>query len=473
MESKKLSQKEYLKKYLSGGDKKKKIKKKKIKNSTVQIIDDDINLDNIRPMDDAEFDIINATEDAPMIVGVIDERGPVDFADRKKWKIIADDGEGNVTVNSTQNNIDNNNLNKLLSYSESEFNSKNERRLHKSKRYSPDRSPPRISEKRKNSSKSSQRVSSDSDLSPPRASKKSSDKKHKHQNSRYNSDVDLSPPRKSKHHSRESRKTRRDSDSDLSPPRKSKNHSRESRRGSDSDLSPPRKSKHSRESSKSHNGRKRSRWASNSDRSPSPETNGRLKKTLDGKTAGLQNADALREETEAHRQREKEMFNSLSAEVSGFGQAAVMRDRRTGKRRDLAAEELERLEKEKRQKEIDDKYAKWGRGLKQVDDRAEKLKQDLYEMSKPLARYADDADLDAHLRSIQHEFEDPLRQFAKDKKPKPIYQNASMPNRFGIKPGHRWDGVDRSNGYEKKWFEAKNARAAIQEEAYKWSTSDM
>lgn len=34
MESKKLSQKEYLKKYLSGGDKKKKIKKKKIKNPT-------------------------------------------------------------------------------------------------------------------------------------------------------------------------------------------------------------------------------------------------------------------------------------------------------------------------------------------------------------------------------------------------------------------------------------------------------
>lgn len=48
-----------------------------------------------------------------------------------------------------------------------------------------------------------------------------------------------------------------------------------------------------------------------------------------------------------------------------------------------------------------------------------------------------------------------------------------MPNRFGIHPGHRWDGVDRSNGFEKKWFVSKNARKAVEEEAYKWSTSDM
>lgn len=55
----------------------------------------------------------------------------------------------------------------------------------------------------------------------------------------------------------------------------------------------------------------------------------------------------------------------------------------------------------------------------------------------------------------------------------PKYEGSFMPNRFGIKPGHRWDGVDRSNGYEKRWFEAQNAKVARQEEAYKWSTSDM
>lgn len=56
---------------------------------------------------------------------------------------------------------------------------------------------------------------------------------------------------------------------------------------------------------------------------------------------------------------------------------------------------------------------------------------------------------------------------------KPKYEGSFLPNRFGIPPGHRWDGVDRSNGYEKQWFEKQNSRRAIEEEAYKWSTSDM
>lgn len=55
----------------------------------------------------------------------------------------------------------------------------------------------------------------------------------------------------------------------------------------------------------------------------------------------------------------------------------------------------------------------------------------------------------------------------------PIYQGAFPPNRYNIRPGYRWDGVDRSNGYEKKRFEALNAKKAVEEEAYKWSTSDM
>lgn len=47
------------------------------------------------------------------------------------------------------------------------------------------------------------------------------------------------------------------------------------------------------------------------------------------------------------------------------------------------------------------------------------------------------------------------------------------PNRFGIRPGHKWDGVDRSNGYEAKWLLQVNSQKALEDEAYKWSCSDM
>jgi pre-mRNA-splicing factor CWC26 len=47
------------------------------------------------------------------------------------------------------------------------------------------------------------------------------------------------------------------------------------------------------------------------------------------------------------------------------------------------------------------------------------------------------------------------------------------PNRYGIKPGRHWDGVDRSNGFEKDMFKLKNEKQATEQEAYLWSVADM
>jgi hypothetical protein len=56
----------------------------------------------------------------------------------------------------------------------------------------------------------------------------------------------------------------------------------------------------------------------------------------------------------------------------------------------------------------------------------------------------------------------------------PIYKGPlPPPNRYGIRPGYRWDGVDRSNGFEKKIYAQIAAKKARETDAYKWSTEDM
>ncbi|KAJ8966689.1 hypothetical protein NQ317_014018 [Molorchus minor] len=97
-------------------------------------------------------------------------------------------------------------------------------------------------------------------------------------------------------------------------------------------------------------------------------------------------------------------------------------------------------------------------------------------MNKPLARYADDEDLERYLKEQEREGDPMLNYIRKKKKKarqKPTYKGEFMPNRFGVCPGYRWDGVDRSNGYERRWFEVLNTKRANQEEAFKWSTEDI
>lgn len=60
------------------------------------------------------------------------------------------------------------------------------------------------------------------------------------------------------------------------------------------------------------------------------------------------------------------------------------------------------------------------------------------------------------------------------KQPKLKYRGPpAPPNRYNLQPGHRWDGVDRSNGFEKRYFDSIQAKKALQDEAYKWSTEDL
>ncbi|XP_041373734.1 BUD13 homolog [Gigantopelta aegis] len=336
---------------------------------------------------------------------------------------------------------------------------------------------------------------SGSDQSPPRRKNPNSDSVQLHQRSkkpnsdsdqslprrhRHNSDSDQSPPRRKRHNSDSDqsppRRKRHNSDSDQSPPRRKKPHSdsdqsppRRKRRHSDSDQSPPRKSKSVKETDK----KDRRKAELGNTKKPS--------KTLSGAKAGLQSARDMKQEAEVIRKREEEAFKKIGVDKLGRYATTVHRDK-SGKRRNLEDERQKEKEADRKKAEEDKKYMEWGQGLKQKEDREKKLQDSLHEIAKPLARYRDDEDLDSMLKD-QLRDGDPMALFMKKKKnknadtninEKPKYRGPQPPpNRYGIPPGYRWDGVDRSNGFEAKLFAKSAERKAVDMMAYKWSTEDM
>ncbi|KAJ7188610.1 Pre-mRNA-splicing factor of RES complex-domain-containing protein [Mycena filopes] len=165
-----------------------------------------------------------------------------------------------------------------------------------------------------------------------------------------------------------------------------------------------------------------------------------------------------------------------TAEEMALAQETVYRDA-TGKKINTKAARAEaaRLKREREEKEA--QKMEWGKGLVQRDE-AEKRKQELEKQrGSKFARYADDADLNEEMKSKEL-WNDPAAQFLTKKRAKgprrPEYTGPPPPpNRFGIKPGYRWDGVDRGNGHEKKLAQSINERKRKGLESYQWSAEDM
>ncbi|XP_051256632.1 BUD13 homolog isoform X2 [Dicentrarchus labrax] len=465
-----LSKAEYLKRYLSAdGDGKKskgKVKKKrrKVPERGLKIVDDDIDW---KQMVKEEEEIEEDEEEAPVIAEVIDER-PDEvkqleaFRTSNRWKVIgADENEDAEEAEGRGHDSPE------LSLESSRHGSQERKTRHDS----PDISPPRrgrhdspdLSPPRQHSGKSGKAQSKDSSPARRKPSSIPSSKKHspdphrsplaKRAQNRHDSDSDRSPPRKKPQKGGAS-------DSDQSPPRKHSN----TRRGSDSDQSPPRR-------------RPRSGKGSDEDLSP-PRRHGQSQppRMLSGGTAGLVSVDILRKEQEENRRRERQ---NKPLEDESRNAQTVFRDK-SGKRRDLDTEREEQKRKAGEKAEKDEKYAQWGRGLAQSQMQQQKLEDAVREAHKPLARQRDDEDLDRMLREQEREG-DPMAAMLrrkKDRNPKtqekPRYKGPPPPpNRFNLLPGYRWDGVDRSNGFEQKRYTRIADKKAVQEAAYKWSVEDM
>lgn len=241
-----------------------------------------------------------------------------------------------------------------------------------------------------------------------------------------------------------------------------------------------------------------------------PRGNAAEKPALQG---GLQTAAALRAEKERRRELEAARKKAIADEAAtarrqraGSGaedgpmeEQTIYRDK-SGRKIDTKAERAELARQRRAEVEKEMQKMEWGKGLVQREDK-ERRQRELEDMaSKPMARYADDDDMNDEMRD-RDRWNDPAAAFLTEKKGKtkskapqrPKYSGPMpAPNRFGILPGYRyvskpsspwqgmlsfvvrsWDGVDRSIGFERDLMQAGNLKKIQAAQARVFSTEDM
>ena len=198
-----------------------------------------------------------------------------------------------------------------------------------------------------------------------------------------------------------------------------------------------------------------------------------------GLAAGLTSHASLKEQNAAIR--DARSRQQQEQEQGKAPEDVVFRDRH-GRRLDGVEDYLKKqedlLEQQKQQQ------FEWGSGVKQRREQEERRQRLEEEKTKPFAQYADDKEIDAATRQ-RTRWGDPAAAFKSrkgtteaaasgDGESRPRYKGPpAPPNRFGIEPDYLWDGVDRSNGFEKKLYAMEASKAAKEERRYFWSVADM
>ena len=195
-----------------------------------------------------------------------------------------------------------------------------------------------------------------------------------------------------------------------------------------------------------------------------------------GAHAGLQTAEQVTAQLRKQQAEERARFMVDDAIRGGKSQETIYRDA-SGRIINLA---MKRAEARKKAEEDAAKAAAELEAQKGDVQRAatakriEELKDAKY---MPVARFVDDVEMNEDLKE-RDRWNDPAAEFltkkaqGKSVSGKPLYKGAAMPNRYGIRPGHRWDGVDRGNGFEKEYFAAQNKRRNLKELDYAWQMDE-
>lgn len=399
-----------------------------------------MDLSMLRNANNDDIDKFNMGEDAPQIVGIIDDRPPEliakeDYNKSRMWKTLGAEPEaGDNNVNQMKQRTRSKSPNHSKKREDESADASPVRRRIKNdglnsrdisppvrRERSPDASPRRKTDKHRDASPPRRRKRDDSSDASPRQRNKSPARKHNRRSGSRDESVprrtekgrDASPPRRRKVESTYDACSRR---RERSPIRRNRSRSHDesppTKTNQNRDASPPRRRKQNDNSDTSTHRQPTDFKQRNKQLSESPPpTHKKIIKTLDGKIAGLQSASALRDENEKFKKREEELYKHIAKNHPNDAEAQV---RKTGRRRNLEQNSEKEMEKMRKADERKAVYDRWGKGIKQIEDFKERVAEEKHEQNKPLARYADDADLDDYLKQ-QFRSGDPMAEYFQSK----------------------------------------------------------
>lgn len=191
---------------------------------------------------------------------------------------------------------------------------------------------------------------------------------------------------------------------------------------------------------------------------------------------GRMTREEFQESMKRQQKEESERLARLeSAGVSGRRQATVYRDSEGRKVKNMS--EFMRKELAKRGELPPEQRAleeyDWRMGKVQKEEAAQLRQRRKRAKNMALNRFKDDPEL-ADLQRNRERADDPMLAYVRKRrrakvreegkatmKQKPAYVGPpGPPNRYGIKPGYRWDGTDRGNGFEMKLLATTQSRNA-------------
>lgn len=199
--------------------------------------------------------------------------------------------------------------------------------------------------------------------------------------------------------------------------------------------------------------------------------------------AGLQSLDDLKKGIEENKKNmqldEKDAFDQMKA------QKTVYRDKDgrviTGDKMD----DIMAHPKDKLRKLNEERLNMWSKGVVQTQQKLSQKEKEELKAAGDGEEYEQAVDQEEKQAT---RFGDPIAEIRKhqtgtatDKDKRVLWSRKifppckfeAAPNRFDIMPGHKWDGVDRSNGFENRFLDQSNTQKANKENFYKWASKEM